>query len=589
MPPLPALRLHALDDLVKQLRFAPIDVARRQLERAEELFNVITPEQTYPEDWIIFAITGYRPELPAPALVVGAALLRDLGILVEVLSDTAELTEADLHGLHDSPPQWLSASDLCERWRISRKTLDRYRRSVKKDAAILPARRVRADSNRDKLYFSLRHILDFEARRADSLKEAAAFTRLDPALEAKIVRLAAKYHDRLGWSLNRTAERLAVRFGRGHETVRQLLRRSTGAPVVTKSPKRLSRPATQTPTGAETPTFTERGPLTDRERRVIVRAYIRGVEVDAIAKRFERTRPSIYRVLSRERADYLRSLALTDVDTTSIPQPDEILRAPSVRAGLGRAAAPTLAALIAEAEADHLPDPRAERHRASACRILRAEAARLVRQLPDHNTTAGVCDEIETRLRWASRLKAELVRSQQMLIFKNLRAGLGRELTSLPRPAVIALLTACIDAVIDSVDQFDPQGGGRLAAPVGLALNRTITRWVRSAPDLLRAAPSRASSFTDPAAVPIEDWTRRVDPWQQRLEPDRRLRAVLPRLDQTHAAFLAARFCWHNDPATGEPPRTLAALAPLFNLTHHHASALEHDAIAAALRLARTP
>jgi hypothetical protein len=570
MPPLPALHIKALDDLATQLRFAPPGAARRQMERAEELFGVITPGQNYPEDWIVFAITGYRPEIAAPSLIVGAALLSDLPVLVERLGVAAGLTEDDLPGLRDADPKWLDADQVCARWKISRKTLDRYRRRTpgETDAAVLPARRVRVAAGREKLYFSRRFVEQFEQRRKKDLAGAASFTRIDPALEAKLVRLAAKYRRRLGWSLNKTAERLAHRYARGHETVRQLLQRHDAAA------------GNSTP-----PIFAERGPLTDWERGVVARAHSRGVSVETLAERFRRTRPSIYRVLARERADFLRSLPPPEDHPTGGGA--HVLAAPGVVAGLGAPAPSTLAEMLRQAESDPLPDPRAERDRALAVRELRAEAARLTAALPRHNPAAGACDEIETRLRWASRLKAELVRSQFALVFKTIRAGVGQEVMSLSRAAAASLVAAAIDALIDAVEQFDPHRGGRLAAPAGMALNRVVARWARSAGVPAVSSPTRAAAILDPAGVHLEDWTRRVDPWQQRLEPDARVRPALALLTVEDAAFLAARFGWALPGSSGEPPATIASLAPRFGLTLHHASAREHAAIAAALRAAR--
>lgn len=576
MPPLPALRIKALDDLATQLRFAPPDAARRQMERAEDLFAVITPAQAYPEDWLVYAITGYRPDMRSPDLIVGAALLGDLAAFVERLSAAAGLTSADLPGLHDPAPQWLDADQLCARWNISRKTLDRYRRrsTADTDAGVLPARRIRAASGRDKLYFSLRFVTDFESRRTGALSAAASFSRIDPALAARILRLAPKYRQRLGWSLNQTAQRLATRFNRGHETVRQLLRRH------------------ETPALPSDRVFSERGPLSGRERRVVARAHARGVDVDAIAARFQRTRSSIYRVLAAERADFLRSLTLINEQSHEFardPRPgraDAALRAPSVQSGIGRPAPVTLKDMLNHAESDPLPDPRAERERSIAYWLLRADAARLIALLPRHNPAAGACDEIETRLRWASRLKAELVRSQLSLAFRTIRAGLEHDAATLPRAAAASLIHASMTAIIESTDHFDPSKGGRLAAPVGIALNRVVARWARAAPP---HDPTRAAPFFDPATLPLREWTRHVDPWQRRLEPDPRVRRALPCIDPAHASFLAARFGW---PAPGAstaaaPPATLAALAPRFNLTLHHASARERTAIVAALRAAR--
>lgn len=572
MPPLPALHIKALDDLDRQLRFAPPGAARRQLERAEELFASLDPDQTYPEEWVVFAITGYRPDIASPSLLIGAALRAELGILAERLSAAAELGPEDLPGLDDPTPGWLDAEALCMRWKISRKTLDRYRRRA---GCGLPARRVRDASGRDRLYFSLRFVGEFESRHADLLRGAAGFSRMDPALEAKLLRLAAKYRGRLGWSLNKTALRLAERFGRGHETIRQLLRRHNAAP------------GADAPGGDGPAVFTERGPLEPRERAVIRRAYTRGVRIEAMAERFGRTRPSIYRVLARERADFLRSLAL--VEDASTERLAAVLESPSSLTGLGRVVPATLEEMRLEAEAEPLPDPRAERERATACLVLRSQAAALIAALPRHNPAAGACDEIETRLRWASRLRVELVRSQQGLVFRSIRAALGRDLTTLGRAGACSLLEACMGAVIEAADRFDPLKGGRLAAPVGLALNRVVSRWAKASglvgPDV---PASRASPHVDAAEVIIGDWSRLVDPWQPRLEPDARVRAVLHRIDPAHAELLAARLGWSDDAAGGGPPLTIAAVAAARSITAHHASAFEHEAIGAALRAARS-
>lgn len=567
MAPLPALHIKALDDLAAQLRFAPASAARRQMERAEELLGTISPGQTYPEDWIVFAITGYRPEMASPTLVVGSALLGDLVSLVERLGVAAGLTEGDLPGLGDAEPGWLDAEQVCERWGISRKTLDRHRRAsvAAGDGVVLPARRVRMAEGREKLYFAIGAVRAFEARRGEALAGARGFSRIDAETERKVVRLAGKYHERLGWSLNQAAKRLAERYGRGHETIRQVLRRAEG----------------------ETPMFREAGPLTERQRRVVARAYARGVPVERLAARFERTRASMYRVLVRERADFLRSLVLVEGESAEVPAgaAARVLGSAGVVGGLGRAAPGTLAELLAYVEAEPVPDPRAEKDRATAYWVLRGRASEVIAAMPLHQVGAGACDEAETLLRWASRLKAELVRSQLGLIPKQVRAATGRELTNFPRAAVGGLMEECVGAIIEAVEQFDPTKGGRLAAPVGMALTRTMARWVKSHGTGL--APGKAQPSTDPAALALGDWTARVDLWQARLEPDRRVRQVVDGLGAAHQSFLRERFGWASGDRGAGPPRTIAAMAPERGLTLHHTTALERESIVAAVRAYR--
>ena len=69
MPPLPRLAVEAIEDLARQLRFAPKHALLRDLARTESLVEDIDPEQDYPEDFIIFRVTGYRQDIASPAMI----------------------------------------------------------------------------------------------------------------------------------------------------------------------------------------------------------------------------------------------------------------------------------------------------------------------------------------------------------------------------------------------------------------------------------------------------------------------------------------------------------------------------------------
>src|SRR5690348_15581463 len=96
MPPLPRLRIAALDELSRQLRFAPPETLRRQLERTRTLAAEIDPARNYPEEWVIFRVTGYRPQNAGDTVFVGEALLGDISALVERLSAAAGLRQTEL-------------------------------------------------------------------------------------------------------------------------------------------------------------------------------------------------------------------------------------------------------------------------------------------------------------------------------------------------------------------------------------------------------------------------------------------------------------------------------------------------------------
>lgn len=122
MPRLLKLRVAALERIAHELRYAPAAAARRHTARAEKLATMIDPEAVYPEDFVVFHVTGFRPQMNEPELIPGAALLRDLAGLIDRLSRRAAFTRAEL-----APPQWLTVDELLGRWGVSRKTIERLR------------------------------------------------------------------------------------------------------------------------------------------------------------------------------------------------------------------------------------------------------------------------------------------------------------------------------------------------------------------------------------------------------------------------------------------------------------------------------
>lgn len=555
MPPLARLRIGALDDLARQLRFAPAETLRRQLERAEALAADIDPDLNYPEDWVVFRITGYRPETSdEPATLVGAALLAEMSALVERLSDAARLRWDDPRA---GPT--LDPAQLCERWNVSRKTLDRYRRRG------LIARRVVGENGKPRLAFPLDAVERFEARERERIDRAAGFTRIDPDLEARMIRRASVYRRRAGCTLNGAALRLARRFGRSHEAVRQLLRRHDAA--------------------AETPIFSGPAPLTPRRRAAAWRALRRGIPPAKIARRYQRTRGSIIRAVNVERTRRLRELAL---HPPHAPADASVLAAPAATSGLGAPGETDLLRLIETARRAEPPPAPAERARVAAHHHLLARAAAAIAALSPDAPSGAALDAIETDLRWAARLKAELVRSQLALMVRTLEGILGRPPELVRGTTLLPLVEASIAAIADAAAALDPARGGRLAAPAGLAIQRAAAAWARAHSAELGRLPGRAAPAL-PSGIPIEDWTRRIAPWQLEpaahgppvrgwLEPDARVRAALPRLDADAAALLARRYGWD-----GAPPSTLAQLAQERGTTVMKVAEAERRAIRAAL------
>lgn len=541
MPRVSQPRTDVIAELGEQLRFGTKKTLVRHLDRIDELAAQLDDDGLYPEDFIVFRITGYRPEIATPRMLPGGALRGDLSALAERISESAGLTETDL----TEPCE--TVASLTERWGITRRTLERYRRLG------LIARRVNLGSGRRALVFSRAGVEAFEQRHAERLGKAASFSRMGEADTDRLARRAVRYRRRLGWSLNRVAQRLAVRTGRSPESVRRVLRRADR-----RRPK---------------PLFPEPGPPTRRDRMLAVRAAARGVEPALLARRMDRRKSAVLRALHDGRADLLRSL---DLPAGGPPDPGVAARVSGSNPGVR---APTeLGTLIAQMRERTTPSAADERAHAAAYRALVAGAGARIARLPTAGASGAELDSIETMLRRAAWLKAALVRTELRLGIDTLEQRLGGPLDTLPPARARQLATGLIGVIADAVDRFDPARGGRLAAPVSLALGR----WCAGVPDVAASPEPGRASRRLPAGVRVPDWTRNIAPWQAWLWPDPRLAGVLDRLDGDDRALLTRRFGLGTS-----PPETLEAIAASTDKRAVHLARAERRAIRRALAEAR--
>src|SRR5262245_40946158 len=122
MPRVGRFTIASVADLCRQLMYAPAAARRRHMEAAERLAAEIDPGRIYPRDFVIYRVTGYRPEGPDPQGLVGAALVGDLAAMVQRLSRTLDLDSREPK--HGALPLDQAAAGLG----VCTRTLLRYRR-----------------------------------------------------------------------------------------------------------------------------------------------------------------------------------------------------------------------------------------------------------------------------------------------------------------------------------------------------------------------------------------------------------------------------------------------------------------------------
>ncbi|MEO1717730.1 MAG: hypothetical protein AAFR76_11530 [Planctomycetota bacterium] len=561
MPPLPRFQIDDLAELASQLRFAPKSALVRDLERTEELAYELDASGSFPLDYIVFRVTGYRPEQSKDALIAGDALLGDLATLAEHLSAAAKIPLASLDGA-------LSADELCEKWSVSRKTIERYRRRG------LLSRRVVGPGGKPRVAYMPEAVAAFEAREPQKLRAATTFSRLEPEVRDRVI-AEAREHAREGKSLNQAALSIAERIGRGHETVRQIL-------------QRWERDEGES-------LFDGSGPMGPRERRLCYLAWRRALEPGAVAERVGKPRASVLRVTVDERARVLRELLPVVSRGLHDEAPDETaVEHELATAGIGRGGPDLLEDLLSLARGIGPMTAAEERARLAACRELRRRAVRAIGELPDHGNSAPEIDRIETDLRWSARVKAELVRGLLPVMLRAIESRLGAAAEQLGSTALRAVIEAGLDALAESIDTVHPSDRGRLASPVSLAVDRATRPLLAAQVD---AASLRSKSSDHPgrakrkigSSAAVRDFTRAVYRWQALLEPDARVRGVLDAVGDRNAAILRLRFGYAPVPGSrlDGRPATLAELAEVLDSKPLHTARSERAAMRRAMEAVR--
>lgn len=533
MPRLSTLRLEALHDLVSELRYAPRAALLRCIERAESLALEIEEQTNYPVEWIVFRVTGYRPKDAPDEVIMGAALIEDLSALLEHLCEAADLRS------HELGEPYASIDDLAERWTVSRKTIERYRRQG------LVARRYTDPDGLARLGFAARVVDAFEDRRADRLDRAAAFERIGHDERLWLYRRALRYRERLGWSFAKIAQRLSEKSGRSVAAVRRALLR-----------------ADEGHAGSQTPVFRVRRKLPERQSQAIARAVDWGIKPGLIAERYGRSRASVQRIATDEHARRLRE-AQREILPEGAPaaiSPEQcaaVLATPGARnLPVGPPILEAKALLSALAERAAL-DAQSEAETAAAHWALLVRTGRAIEALPGSMASPVAVDEIETDLRWALLLRRTLVESQMPLVVRSLEERLGGHLLSARPEEIRSLMALATRVVIGAAAAFHPMRAtrsirefGRLASPVSLALARSLSQSglekIRPADRVGRAATARAD---------LEDWTNRLAPWQKLIQPHPRLGMVCDDMDDEDAALVRRKFG-----LDGRPPMSSAAL-----------------------------
>lgn len=466
MPALSKIHTPALETLAAELSFAGKPTLLRHLARIEQLAPLIEPDGLYPQDFVVFRITNYRPDIENPQLIPASDLLSDLSALAEHLSHAAKLTPEDLS------PDYLSIDELANRWSVSRKTIERYRRLG------LVARRIDKGSGHHSIAFLQGPVEWFEQHHASRLKSAAQFSRMDDSLTQRIIKDARRYKRRLNLNRSHTAQRIAQRIGRSSESVRRTL-----IAYDDSCSSSTNDPNTQ-------PIFAMPLPPNEYQQRTMLVQSLQGKRTGTIAALHNRSSIAVSRSINRARASLIKDANLQPAHqlpsdyNESAPLDHPSLNTPITTTNLITAPPSSLTDFLTTLRNPSPPVLHEHTTRATAITILEHHATQLAKTLHPSTPSGTTLDQIETNLRWIVLLKNTLIDTQLPLMLSTIEQHIGGPIDTLDPARASQILQDAVAtvaaAITSSLHRHVPTATSRLAAPVSLA----ITRWSTRLPDI---------------------------------------------------------------------------------------------------------
>jgi RNA polymerase sigma factor (sigma-70 family) len=275
----------------QQVRFVPPARRMEQLARAERLLAEVAPEKQYPYQFVCYRITEYRPDAYPDLLIDGDDLQHDLGVLIRDLADSLPAVPVE-----EVAEPVMTLEEMSKKLNVTPKTINRWRSRGLIGVPVLC-------NGRRQVGFLPSLVDPFLSTNKARVERGARFSHLSEEEKEEILRRARQFAAGPASTLTDVARRIARLLGRSAETVRYTI-------------KNFDR---EHPEQALFPEVT--GPLDESAKQDIYRSYRRDISVDTLARRFQRTRTSIYRVINEVRAKRLLAQPLDYIPHPSFDEP----------------------------------------------------------------------------------------------------------------------------------------------------------------------------------------------------------------------------------------------------------------------------
>ncbi len=523
----------------QQARFAPREKKLEQLARAENLIHEIDPNRTYTYEYLCFRITEYRPEAGPQIVMTGDDARHDLRLLIEDLSDSANIRVDEVtERVH-------TVDDLARMFNVSTKTISRWRRQG------LVSRRFIFDG-RKRVGFLQTSVERFVAHNQERIARGERFSQLSDDERNDIIERARRLA-LAGGGPAEVTRRIARHMNRSIETIRYTLKQFD------ERHPRLAIFSDQT------------GPLTDEIKRKIYQQFRRGISVETLAKRYGRTKTTVYRVTNEMRAQRILELPLDymyneEFDRPGaerrilgpMPESDVATRKPRIPAGL-----PHYLASLYEVP---LLTREQEQHLFRKLNFLKYKASRLRETLDPGQARSRTMDRIEQLYDQAVKTKNRIVQANLRLVVSIAKrhANATDDFFSLVSDGNMSLIRA--------VEKFDYARGNKFSTYASWAIMKNFARTI---PEEYRHR-DRFRTSHDEAFTMRQD--ERTDQYAQ--ESAQHLRRtqigrILSRLDDREQRIIISRFGLDHS----QEPQTLKEVGSQMGVTKERVRQIEARAL----------
>ncbi len=530
----------------QQARYAPIDIRLEQMDRAERLIHELDPEKTYLYSDLCEQVTAYRPTSYPDLRIDGRDAIHDLRIFVEELSSRANIP------VEHVPEPVFTVDDLSERFNVSTKTVDRWRKRG------LVSRRFKF-GNRTRVGFLRSSVDRFVKSHEEEVLRGGQFTQLTEGEREEIVQKARRLA-KFGAKPTEVVHQVAEVLGRSAETVRYTL-------------KQYDR---EHPENAIFPRA--KAPLSEGRREQIYTRYRRGASVAQLAREYGRTKSSIYRIISEVRAERLLQQKIDYMDSPEFHRPnaDRTILGPPPEVERKQTVVkppPGLPPYLASLYEVPLLTREQEQYYFRKMNFLKFQAHQLREKINPSRPKSADLDRLEELLRQAVEVKNFLIRSNLRLVVSIAKRHMK------PTNNFFEMVSDGNMSLIRAIEKFDYTKGNKFSTYATWAIMKNYARSIPAEHKVLDRFRTGHDELFD------NSQSEKGSGYEDELVNSRQhqvIMSILNQLEDRERAIILNRYGLEE----GAQPQTLEQVGQVFGVTKERIRQIESRALSKLRKIA---